>query len=227
MAWLIGIICVVIVVTFWRIFLPLGILALVGIIVLFILIANNEEKGTQEMAQQEKALQVEELRQKKIAQARANATHEGKEWRLDYQKDPASGIMIARQAHIESNDSLCTLTIKKQLLNGVEAADIDCPDFNVSAWDGLEVKFSDASNSIMMLFITSNGKDIHIYSWQDDSEGYLSYDDFIEGLKNNKSVAIKIQSEDDIWTVFSLEGSSEALNQLGKQAANNKTPIPL
>jgi type II secretory pathway pseudopilin PulG len=216
MAWLIGIFCVVVVIIFWRIFLPLGILALVGIVVLFMAIQDNEEKRAREKAQQ-----AAELRQK-IAQARENATSEGKEWRVSYQKDPASGVMIARQVHIESNDSLCTLTVEKRL-NGAELTDLDCPGFNVSGRGDIEVKFSSAETSVKMdLKSYGNSKGVYIPSYQANYKGYYSYDHFIESLKNNKAVAIKIPSAGGVWMSFSLKGSSEALNQLGKQAANNE-----
>jgi len=44
MEWLIGIICIVIVVVFWRIFVPLGILAVVGIGLFVIIMLHMDKK---------------------------------------------------------------------------------------------------------------------------------------------------------------------------------------
>ena len=101
MGWLIGIICVVLVIFFWWIFIPLGIF--VGIVFGgFMLWASiNDDKRDAKEAREVAAFK------NKVSTARANATSQGKEWKVRYEEDPASGKNIAREAYIVSNDNLC------------------------------------------------------------------------------------------------------------------------
>ena len=218
MAWIIGIICIIIVVIFWRIFLPLGVVAAVGI-GLIVLGAQYGQEKKKEKKEAEKAA----LKQK-ISDARANATSEGKEWRVSYRQDPASGKQVVRSCYISSNDGLCTLKVQKRL-NGNELTGLYCPDFKISEYKDIEVKFDNiATSNKMDLESYSNSDDVYIPSSQSSYSGYLSYEKFISRLKDGTAVAIKIPSAGGVWMTFSLKNSSEALDELGKEKETTKKP---
>lgn len=209
MSWLIGIVCVILVLIFWRIFLPLGVLAAILIGVVILVMQYNEKQKAED---NEKA--AAQLRQK-IALARATATSEGKRWKLSYQPDPASDVLMARTAYIESNDTLCRLSVQKRI-SGAQLTGLDCSDFKISEWEDIEVKFSNVETSKKMNLESYSDSDrMYIPSNQSDYSGHLKYATFINGLKNRQSVAIKIPSAGGFWTTFSLAGSSDALNKLG------------
>lgn len=109
MSWLIGIVAVVIVVYFWRIFLPLGVIAglALGAFLLYEDYQSDQRKA-------EKAAAGAAIRER-IDVARRSATAEAKSWHVRAEPDPASGVDVARAAWIESNDGLCTLTVEKRI----------------------------------------------------------------------------------------------------------------
>ncbi len=199
------------VVIFWRIFLPLSVLAAVGVA---LLIYHNEERKTQEKERAAAALR------QKISEARANTTSEEKEWHVTYALESATGKKVVRSAYINSNDGLCYLTVQKRL-DGAQLTGLDCLDFKISEWDDIEVKFDNVATSDKLdLKSYSDSDDVYIPSYQADYSGYLSYEKFIGRLKAGKAVAIKIPAADDVWMTFSLKGSTKALNRLGKEQVN-------
>ena len=211
MSWLVGIIAVIVVIMFWRIFLPLGIFAVIVIGAIALFIHYNDEKSASKLEAEHKALK------QKISTARENASPEGKRWEVFYKKDPASGIEMGRAVRIRSNDALCSLSVER-LLDGSELTDIDCPDFKISEWEDIEVKFdNEATSNKMDIKSYSDSDGIYIPSYQDSYSDDLSYAKFIEQLKTGKAVAIKMPAADGIWMAFSLLGFSEAFNKLGKQ----------
>lgn len=116
MGWIIGIICVILVIAYWRFFLPL---ALVLAVIIGLFIWNEQVKH--EKTQKEEAATELALRNK-ISAAQQNQTDEGKEWYVIYRKDPASEQQIARRATIRSNDNLCSMSVEKRM-NGSDLTD--------------------------------------------------------------------------------------------------------
>ena len=208
MGWLIGIICVVLVIFFWWIFIPLGIF--VGIVFggfMFWASINDDKRDAKE------AREVAAFKNK-VSTARANATSQGKEWKVRYEEDPASGKNIARKAYIVSNDNLCNLGVEKRL-NGADLTDLRCYDFKIPSYKDIEVKFDNYNNSnTMRLEKYTDSEDSYIPPNQ--YSNHLSYNEFIKRLKNGKAVAIKIPVKGDtIWITFTLNGASKALDALG------------
>lgn len=217
MAWLIGIICVVIVATFWRVFLPIAVVAVIGI---SLFLWNAEYKKDRELAQTENA--KEKLREK-IAIAQQNASPDKNKWKVFFENDPASGIPIARTASIISNDGLCYLSVQERL-DGTKLTGIDCWGMKIDTYRDIEIKFdSQKFSHSMRLEKYSDGDGVYIPSFQYEHSNQLKYDDFISMLKNNKSFAIKVPSEETFWTTFSLKNATEAVGKLGTQQNTNDT----
>ena len=211
MEWLIGIISVVIVIYFWRIFLSLGVLAGIALGGFVLYDQNQSEKR-----KEERAKTAQELRAR-IANAQRNATPEGREWKIYGERDPASNKIIARNASITSNDGLCYLSVQKRI-NGNELTGLDCPGIKISEYDDIYVKFDTSETSQKMrLKNYSNSDDVYIPSYQSKYSGEMSYKEFIKGLVTANAVAIKIPAADSFWVRFTLKGSTNAINQLGKE----------
>ena len=62
----------------------------------------------------------------------------------------------------------------------------------------------------------SNSSDVYIKSYQ--SYRNHKYEDWLQNLTSANAVAIRVTGNQDFdfWTTFSLNGSSRAINQLGK-----------
>jgi hypothetical protein len=210
MSWLVGIICVVIVIYFWRIFLPLGVLAAVGLGGLLLYEDYESDQRNEARAKEAQNLRT------RIATAQENATPEGKEWVVYARNDPASGAKIARTASIKSNDGLCYLTVEKRI-NGSELSGLRCPGIKISEYDDIYIKFDTHETSKKMdLKSYSDSDDVYIPSYQSEYSNNFNYKDFIKGLVTANSVAIKIPSADTFWVRFTLKGSTASINQLGK-----------
>lgn len=219
MAWLIGIICVVIVIYFWKIFLPIGVITTVVVGGVFLYKDYAKDKKIKAKERVAKNLRT------RITAAQRNATEQDKEWVVYGQSDPASDVKIARTASITSNDGLCYLTIQKRI-NGNELAGLLCPDIRISEYKDIYVKFDTHDTSKKMeLNSYSDSDDVYIPSHQSEYSGNLNYEVFLKGLVTASSVAIKIPSAETFWVRFTLKGSKVAIPQLGKpmQTSNKKS----
>lgn len=195
----------------WRISLPFGIAGAVVIVSLALYAHYDNEKKAQE-----KEIEAAAFKQK-ISTALANASSEGKEWLVSYEQEPVSGKSVARNAYIISNDSLCRLVVEKRSDN-TELTGLYCPDFNMSAYDDIEIRFDDDTTSHKIdIGKFNNNTGIYISPYIFVSPGYIGYEKFINRLKAGKTLAINIPSEEDVWVTFSLKGSPEALSKLGKK----------
>ena len=217
MAWLIGIICIVIIFKLWEIFLPLAIIAVIGIGLLYAYFDYSNEKKINE--KETKAQQFKD----KISIAQKNATPEGRQWYVSYAADPASGIKIARSAVIKSNDSLCRLAVEKRI-NGSELTDLRCYGIKISSFDDVYIKFDTSETSKKMTLKNyTNSDDVYISSYQGYSS-QLSYEEFINGLITGNSLAVKFKIPYPynywLWVRFNLKGSKLAISQLGKPKEN-------
>lgn len=212
MTWLIGLLCIVIIVAFWRVFLPLALIAIMGIIFLFwIMVQDGKERG------QDKQKEVEMLHTK-IKNAQLSASAEGKEWKLLYEPDPASDIPIARTASILSNDGLCALTVQ-QRLNGAKLTGLVCPDITINHFSKLEVKFDTLNISQKMRLEKYKDNNTGVYIPPYQYLGDLDYDSFIRNMTESNSLALKVPGHEEFWTKFSLKGAQQTLAQLGKEQA--------
>jgi hypothetical protein len=220
MDWLIGIIGVVIVVRFWRIFLPLSVAAVLALVGFYLYDHHQSEKW-----QKAKAKEIQEIRAK-VATAKRNATLEDKEWIVYGERDPASGETIARTAAIKSDDSLCVLTVQ-QLFDGSEQTGLDCPGIKIPEYRRIVITFDTNQSSWKMKLESDDGSDrVYIASDQyGESSGYMSYKDFIHNLVSANVVAIRIPSEFTFWVRFSLKGGAAAINKLGKEMKSADKPI--
>lgn len=211
MSWLIGIVAVVIVVYFWRIFLPLGVVA--GLVLGAVLLYADYQSGQKKA---EKAAADAALRER-IAAAQSTASAEGKSWHVRTEPDPASGREIVRAAWIQSNDGLCTLTVEKRI-NGAELTDLRCPGIVISQFDDISVKFNNQDTARpMRLDSYSNSDDVYIPKSQYGHSGQLSYQDFITGLTTAEAVAIELPAAGGFWARFNLDSSAEVIQSLGKE----------
>jgi len=212
MGWVVGLICLIIAIIFWRFILP------VAVIVAAILFGFHEhqmqkqEKKEQQRAWEaeqqakERAEKVETIKQK-VAIAQQNATADGKEWEIQTRIDPASGKKVVSSVSIQSNDGLCYLRPEKQL-NGDELTDISCPGIGFYV-GSLEIKFDTHGVSTTVNF---NG---YIVDKKYKHNEELSYKQFINGLKTANHVAIKVPAAHQFWTRFSLKNSAMFIGYLG------------
>ncbi len=211
MVWLIGIICLILIVVFWRVFLPIAVIAFLGV---GLFSWNMEYQQEQEIIQAEK--QKKQLKSK-IADAQKNASAEGKEWEIFFEKDPATDAKVARTASIVSNDGLCYLSVQERL-NGARLTGIDCWGIKLNSYENIDVKFdSDKFSTSMRLEKYSDGEGVYIPSFQYEYSRQLNYEDFISRIKTSKSLAINIPAEEPFWTAFSLKNAAETVEKLGTQ----------
>jgi hypothetical protein len=208
MAWLIGIVCVVIVVYFWRIFLPLAVIAGIGLGILSLYDNIKEENLRKEALLKEEALNA------RVAIAKENATSADKQWEIFYEPDPANGQRIARYASIQSDDGLCSLTVQKRI-NGSELTGLDCPDFKISSYSDIGIKFDTDDISRKMRLEGYNDSD-GVYITSQQFQSYLQYSAFIDKLSTASSLAIDIPVPVLSWVRFSLSGAADAISKLGK-----------
>lgn len=210
MAWLIGIIAIVIVVLYWRIFLPIIAVAAVGIGGWLL---YEYDKDQREEAEREKN---KIMVAKQIAEAKANASDMDRKWEVFTIDDPASGEPVPRLARIQSNDGLCYLTLEKRI-NGSELAGLSCSLFKISKYKDVQVKFDNYSTSDKMDLDGYNDSDgVYIPKYQSTYSGYLQYEEFIRRMSSGKAVSIQMRTSNagTHWITFSLNGSTEAISAI-------------
>lgn len=207
---LIGIIAIILVVIFWRIFLPLSIVIVIGFAGLI-----GYDRIQTEKAEKERAA-IKTLLQERVRAAQESASPEGKVWLISTYTDPASGSRIAGRAFIQSNDGLCKLDVENRV-DGTELTGLYCNGFTVNQYRDILVKFDNwAQPREMEVSTFSNSSDVYIKSYQSSSN--LKYEDWLLHLTSSNVVAIRVSVKQgfDFWTSFSLKGSNKAINQLGK-----------
>ena len=209
MGWIVGLICLVIVLVFWRFFLPLALVLGVAGWLLYERIQESEERERQAKAAEAAAIR------KTIQEARANASPDGKSWEVWFAPDPASGEEIARSASVSSNDGLCRLIVEKRI-DGSELTGLDCPKLKIREYSDIDVKFDnfDTSNTMDIKSYT-NSDSVYIPAYQ--TGAHLKYDVFLERLQTSKAVAIRVPAQDNFWISFVLNGSTESISLLGQR----------
>ncbi len=117
MVWLIAIICIILVVVFWRIFIPLALIAAVGLGLLLLYAQGEGDRS------ESKRKLAEQTVRERIANAKATAGDVVREWEVWSQTDPASGEKVPRSASVLSDDGLCRLQVEERI-NGTRLASI-------------------------------------------------------------------------------------------------------
>lgn len=210
MAWILATIVIVIAVLFWRVSVPFTILAAV-IIGLMSLYAHYDTKKRA----REDEIATAALEQK-IQQALENASPEGKEWHVDYVVDPETAKNMARSASIISNDGLCRLVVEKRP-DGSDRTGLLCPDFKNYGSKDMEIRFDNAATADKIdIGDFNDNRGVYISPFMFVSPGHIDYTEFIDLLKDARTLAIKIPAEKGVWVRFKLEGAADALNKLGK-----------
>lgn len=209
MIWLIGIICIILVIVFWRIFLPLALIAAVGLglLLLYVLAESSRSERERKLAEQ--------TVRERIAKAKATAGDIVREWEVQLATDPASGEKVPRYASVLSDDGLCRLQVEERM-SGARLTSIDCSGLKISPYSDIEVKFDNRSMSDTMdIERFSNSDIVYVPSYQ--YGGRLSYDEFLRRLTGANKVALLLDVEGagQHWLTFSLRGSSPALTKIG------------
>ncbi|MDW3096523.1 MAG: hypothetical protein R8J41_00345 [Alphaproteobacteria bacterium] len=212
MAWVFGIVALIIAIIFWRVSLVLG---GVAIVVIAIWVLNNQQEQRE---RQQAALDRAELRILKIQKGKSSAYP--REWVAHPRNDPASGLGIVRGVSITSDDGLCTLTVEKRL-SGQELTGVHCPGFPFPGFSDLEAKFDGDSNSMRLELENYSGSygasdNVYIPSKTSPYSGYTTYEEFTNGMVRNSYVAIRLP-QGSHWPRFKLQGSSNALSMLGER----------
>jgi hypothetical protein len=191
----------------WAVIGVVGLAAIIGAFVY-----NNSYQSDQ---RREVAKEKAKERAKRIVQAKATATSKDKSWTVYVEPDPASSIKIARTASIVSNDGLCTLSVQHRL-NGSRLTGLKCPDFKISEYDDLEVKFDTMQSSYRLpLKSYSDSSDVFIPS-SDYSQKSGFYNTFLDRMKRGKAMAIKVKEFQNNWVTFTLKNAKETISILGK-----------
>ena len=157
MAWLIAIVCIILLAVFWRVFAPIVAFAVVGAVLLGIVLYFNSESNKREyerkqQAERESVAREREATRAKLAQGNAKAATVQRQWEVRTVKDPASGAAVPRTATVISDNGLCTLSVE-QRLDGTKLTGIYCNDLNilVDKYDGeIELKFDNRATSDKM-----------------------------------------------------------------------------
>ena len=209
MTWLIAIICIILAIAFWRIFVPLAIIAAVGLGLLLLYF-----QGESARSERKRQLEEQAVRQR-IANSKATARDIVREWDVSAETDPASGEKVPRYASVLSDDGLCRLQVEERI-NRTRLASIYCSGLKISSYSDIEVKFDNRSTSdTMKIQKFSNGDDVYIPSYQ--YRDHLSYDEFLRRTTGANKVAflLTVEGAGQHWITFSLAGSSPALTKIG------------
>ena len=226
MAWLIAIVCLILIAVFWRILLPIalaiGILLLVGVGGLLLYQKNESDKYERNRMQAEKAAQEKIARasaaaQDRIAKARIAPDGIDPVWKVSTEIDPASGSDVPRSASVMSDNGLCRLQIE-QRINATRLAGLQCRGLKISPVSSIEVKFDNRPTSEeVRIEQFSNSDDVFIPSSPVTRGRHLPYDEFLQRMTSAKKLAVLLPFEGagSHWVAFSLGGSGPALLKIG------------
>jgi len=204
MSILITIICIIIVLIFWRIFLPLALAA--GAIIFIWYLGDVAEKENKVQRAQEHYEQV-------IRKQQTTNLTKGT-WKVTTRRDPASDIEVTRNAYVYSDDGLCSVQVEHRI-NGNKYIAFYCNGLthNLSGGDDMTVKF-DIHQKTKEFWVArfSNGESVYISSER-------QYTEFIDYMKTANVLAVRFPMKNgkSVWVKFNMKGSTNAINQLGKQ----------
>jgi len=216
MGWLVAIICIILIVVFWRIFLPVALVVVAGG-VLF-LIYSEQQNARTERRQKAAAQAAEQAVRNRIARANETASDTSRKWYVLSQPDPASGAKVPRFAGVFSDNGLCRLQVEERI-NGARLAGIYCSDLKVESYTDIQVKFDNRSTSDPMELkdFSDGGNGAYISSAQPTYRNYLPYSELLKRMTEAQKVALLLELETvgKQWITFSLKGSRPALSQIG------------
>jgi len=128
MTWLIAIVCIILIIYFWRIFLPLAIIAAIGLGVFLLYMHGEMDRN-----ERNRKLAEQTVRER-IAKAKATAGDVVREWEVFSETDPASGVEVPRRSSVSSDEGLCqTGDVHDPQAVKEESLEIN-PYWNRSAW---------------------------------------------------------------------------------------------
>lgn len=211
MGWIVGIICIILVVVFWRIFAPLAVIAALALGGFLVYENNQSNKREREQVRAEQSLRD------KLAAASSNTENTERQWVVQTVRDPASGESIPRSTSILSDGGICTLQVE-QRINGTRLAGVYCPGFKIDRYDNIDVKFDNRPTSDAMGLETfSGGDDVFIPANQPTYSNHLRYDEFLRRMTSAKKVALRVKFHvtGNHWLTFSLTGAGPALLAIG------------
>ena len=162
----------------------------------------------------------EQRRQERISdaqRARSTVAAVPGEWSVLSERDPATGLDVARHAVIKSDDGLCELQVQ-ELRDWPRRTVIFCSDLDISTAGGIQVKFDNRASSDRV-FITRFGEPPYRYFFSPSQPwgSRSDYDEFLRQLSTANEVSLEISfgSAGRRWISFSLTGSTEALSEIG------------
>jgi hypothetical protein len=211
MGWLVAFVLIILAVIFWRISLPLLIIAVVGVGLIFLYIQGEDARVARKQKIEERAVR------ERFANAKATVGKVARKWEVLFYTDPASGKRVPRSTNIRSDEGLCLLQIEKRI-NRTRLASIYCKNLKISTYGGIEVKFDNRSTSdTMKIAKFSSGNNVYIYSDQGSYSSHLSYNEFLRRMTGAKKIALRltVMGAGKHWIRFSLTGSGPALTRIG------------
>jgi len=212
MAWLIGIVCIILIIIFWRIFIPIALLVAVGFGILLLYSWHESDRSERRRAEAEQATK------KRIADALANPDTTSREWGIGVERDPASGEDVPRNASVVSDNGLCRLQVEERI-DKTRLTGIYCEGLKLDPYQKVQVKFANRSTSDAMdIAQFSDGDDVYIRSRQYSSD--LEYNEFMRRLSGAGKVSLRLNIKEagEHWITFSLAGSGPALAKIGALA---------
>lgn len=211
MGWLIAIVCVILVVVFWRIFAPIIAIAVAGIALLAIFFWIQDQREERRRAEAQRRLH------ERLSVA-GSALDTSRQWEVRREADPSTGELVPRTASIVSDDGLCQLNVESRI-DGTRLTGIYCDGLKISAYEGVRVKFDSRPTAKgMQLQHFTDYENVYIPSGQ--YSGNLGYDSFLAGLTEGRRMALRLKFIDagEHWIRFSLKGSSRALAEVNRSA---------
>ena len=211
MTWIVGIICIVLVVIFWRIFLPLALVAVIAIGGVVI-----HENNQSNMRDRDRVRAEQSLRDK-LEKVSNNGANVDRKWVVSTVRDPASGEDVPRLASVLADNGMCTLQVEHRI-DGMDLTGIYCQGFKIDSFDNIEVKFDTRPTSDKMrLQKFSDGDGVYIPSDQYTYSSQLQYDEFLRRMTSAKKIALQVKFDavGRHWIAFSLKGADAALLSIG------------
>ena len=230
MHWLAAIIGIILVVSFWPIFLRLAIFlaAIIGVLVLVENIQSANRERERALAEQARA-KVEKSLREKFWKVNSEKIGKEQEWTLNFERDPASGASVPRSAGVLSENGVCRITTE-QRMDGTRLTGINCPEFKLDSYNEIEIKFDNkATSDKMNLKKFSDGDGVYIGTRQDGYEGRLNYEEFLNRMAEANKIALKLKFEvaGYQWMTFSLANAGPALTAIGAVQAPKIQPPAL
>ncbi len=211
MGWILAIVAIILVVTFRKIFIPLA--AVMAVALGGYVLYDKADSDRTERAR----IRNEKKLSERVDNALRNQSSVSRDWKVQTERDPASGKNVPRSASVTADSDLCRLEVE-QRINGTRLAGIYCADLPISYYSDIEVKFSNRLTSDKMkLQKFSNGVDVYISSDQYVYSGNLAFDVFLKRMEEADRLALLLTFEGSgpRWISFSLAEATPALITIG------------